>query len=107
MDVQTRRRRRSGEGRCALSDPRDDEHFEFAVSEDNPAYSQGNAWRNAVEQAGWVSVICRDPADVDPAEVFATPVQGLVRVIGREEGRSRDTGLKALLGRLRSYLGSI
>lgn len=96
-----------GEGRCALSDPRGDEHFEFAVSEDNSAYSQGNAWRNAVEQTGWVSVICRDPADVDPAEVFATPVQGLVRVIGREEGRSRDTGLKALLGRLRSYLGSI
>ena len=95
-----------GEGRCALSDPRNEEHFAFVVSEDNPAYSQGNAWCEAVEQAGWVSVICRDPADVDPAEAFATPEQGLVRVIGRAEGRSSGTGLKALLVRLRSYLGN-
>jgi hypothetical protein len=60
-----------------------------------------------MEQTRMVSIICRDPADAEPNELFATPEQALVRVACPEDDRSRSISLRGLIEPLRLRLRRI
>lgn len=89
------------EGGCALADPRGEVLYEFEPA----AGAHMGAWREAVEHAGMVSIICRDPADAEPSEVFGTPEQGLVRVSGPQNSQTHATGLRGWIERFRHRRG--
>ena len=96
-----------GDGGYALADPRGEVLFVFEPAGDAPADSRIDAWREAMEQTKMVSIICRDPADAEPTELFTTPEQGLVRVAGPEDGRLHGIDLRGRIEQLRLRLRRI
>jgi hypothetical protein len=96
-----------GDDSYALADPRGEVLFVFEPAGDAPADSRIGTWREAMEQTRMVSIICRDPADAEPNELFATPEQALVRVACPEDDRSRSISLRGLIEPLRLRLRRI